>query len=140
MTRMQKEHQKILRVYKGCILYIFKRLSIYRYISMDHDISYRYICHRVLVYDTLLLPCTSSWLLQRRGRVFAYRSSIWVRFLAGAGKLFSLYDNGPPPWTHPMTVLCINISLGLILLDSCTKKLRDEFQIGGSVCHMVYGK
>ena len=30
-----------------------------------------------------------------------------------------------------MTVLCINISLGLISRDSCTKKFRDEFQIGG---------
>ena len=30
-----------------------------------------------------------------------------------------------------MTVLCINISLGLISRDFCTKKFRDEFQIGG---------
>ena len=30
-----------------------------------------------------------------------------------------------------MTVLCINISLGLISCDSCTRKFRDEFQIGG---------
>ena len=30
-----------------------------------------------------------------------------------------------------MTVLCINISLGLTSRDSCTRKLRDEFQIGG---------
>ena len=37
-----------------------------------------------------------------------------------------------------MTVLCINISLGLISLDSCTKKFRDEFQIGGGECHRVY--
>ena len=30
-----------------------------------------------------------------------------------------------------MTILCIVISLGLISRDSCTKKFRDEFQIGG---------
>ena len=30
-----------------------------------------------------------------------------------------------------MTVLCINISLGHISRDSCAKKFKDEFQIGG---------
>ena len=30
-----------------------------------------------------------------------------------------------------MTVLCINISLGLISRDSCTKKFRDKFQLEG---------
>ena len=34
-----------------------------------------------------------------------------------------------------MTVLCIHISLGLISRDSCTKKLRDEFQIEGGEYH-----
>ena len=26
------------------------------------------------VYHTLVLPCSTSWLLQQRGRVFAFRS------------------------------------------------------------------
>ena len=62
----------------------------------------------------------------------------WVRFPAGTGKILSLYDNGAHrKITHPMAVLCINISLGLIPHDSCTKTFRDGFQIRGGVCHRV---
>ena len=38
-------------------------------------IKKKHICPRVKVYDTLLLPCGRSRLIQRRGRVFACRSS-----------------------------------------------------------------
>ena len=55
------------------------------------------------IYNTLLLPCGRRRLLQRRGRVFACRSSdvveclpvdpaTCVRFPAGADKIFSIYD------------------------------------------------
>ena len=57
----------------------------------------------------------------------------WVRF----PNIFALGQWPSPQITHPMTVLCINISLGLISRDSCTKKFRDEFQIGGGVCPRV---
>ena len=33
--------------------------------------------------------------------------------------------------THPMTILYINISLGLISFDSCAKTLRDECHARG---------
>ena len=33
--------------------------------------------------------------------------------------------------TQPMTVLCINIALGLNSRDSCTKKFREEVKFSG---------
>ena len=41
------------------------------------------------IYNTLLLPCGRSLLLQRRGRVFACRSSDLGSISAGTGKIFS---------------------------------------------------
>ena len=36
-----------------------------------------------------------------------------------------------------MTVLCINISLGLISRDSCAKNFEDEVQIGGGGVNVI---
>ena len=44
------------------------------------------------IYNTLLLPCGRSSLLQRRGRVFACRSSDLGSIPGWGSKIFSLYD------------------------------------------------
>ena len=57
---MQKEHKTIIRVHKGCIVYIFKKIiniSIYR------DISYRYIDKRNDQLMTALLEGTKYTLM-----------------------------------------------------------------------------
>ena len=71
------------------------------------------------IYNTLLLPCGRSWLLQRCGRVLACFSSD-LGLIPGWGRsnIFALGQWRPMKITHPMTVLCINISLGLISRDS----------------------
>ena len=38
ITHMQKEHKTIIRVHKGCISYIFKKIN-----NIYHDIFFRYI-------------------------------------------------------------------------------------------------
>ena len=73
-------------------------------------------------------------LLQQRGRLLPVDPATWVWFPAGTDKVVSLYNNGAyRKITKPMTVMCINISVGLILRGSCAKKFGNEFQIVADV-------
>ena len=80
------------------------------------------------IYNTLLLPCGKGQLLQRRGRVYACRSSnlgsipSWGRLKYVRSTTMAPTPNNP---SYDRSVH--KYPLGLISRDSCSLKFRDEW-------------